>query len=89
MADALFHLPFSEAYSVEDLFAAIQYDPSDYFPVSFAIMSKYQLSDKDLQASLKRHYEEYRPHIMHKFKSHFPRKFRENDLIKPQGKLNG
>jgi hypothetical protein len=63
--DALSRLHYSEAYSVEELFAAIQYDPSDVFPVSFAIISKQQLRDKDLQATLKRHPEKYEPHFMH------------------------
>jgi hypothetical protein len=42
------------------------YDPSHVFPVSFAIISKYQRRDKDLQESLKRHTEKYEPNIMHK-----------------------
>ena len=54
VADALSRLPCSEACSTEDLFAAIQYDPSENFPVSFAIISKYQLKDKHLQASFKK-----------------------------------
>jgi hypothetical protein len=49
VADAPSRLPYSEACSVEELFAAIQYDPSDGFPVSFAVISNYQLRDKDLQ----------------------------------------
>jgi hypothetical protein len=71
VADALSSLPYSEACSVEELFAAIQYDPSDDFPVSFAIISKYQLRNKDLQASFKRHPEKYEPHLMHKSEALF------------------
>jgi hypothetical protein len=66
VADALSRLPYSEACSVEELFAAIQYDPSDDFPVSFAIIPKYQLRDEDLEASFKRHPEKCEPHLMHK-----------------------
>jgi hypothetical protein len=77
--DALSRVSCSAAFSIEELFSAIQYNPSDDFPASFATISKYQLKDKDLQTSLKRHPEKYEPHIMYKSKSHFPSKFREND----------
>jgi lipoprotein NlpI len=71
VADTLSCLPCSEACSIEDLFAAIQYDPSDDFLDVFIIISKYQLTDKEIQASLKRHLEKDDSHIMHKFKKLF------------------
>jgi hypothetical protein len=51
VADALSYLPCSTSCSDEELFAALQYDLFDYFPVSFAIISRYQLKDKELQSS--------------------------------------
>jgi hypothetical protein len=71
VADTLSCLPCSEACSIEELLAAIQYDPSDDLLVSFSIISKYQLTDKDIQASLKRHLEKDEPHITHKLKKNF------------------
>jgi len=41
-------------YPVEELFAAIDYDSSDDFPIPFSIISKYQLKDEQLQDSLKK-----------------------------------
>jgi hypothetical protein len=43
VADVLSRSPYSESCSVEEFFAATQYDTSDEFQVFFAIISKYQL----------------------------------------------
>jgi hypothetical protein len=82
VADTLSCLPCSEACSIEDLFAAIQYDHSDDFLDVFIIISKYQLTDKEIQASLKRHLEKDDSHIMHKFKNPISSKFRKNDYAR-------
>ena len=66
VADALSRLPYTTSCSTDELFAAIQYDPSDDFPVSFAIISKYQLQDKELQSSFVNNPEKYESRIMHK-----------------------
>ena len=66
VAGALSHLPSSTSHSTEELLAAVHYDPSDDFPVSFAIIAKYQLKDIELQSSLVKHPEKYESRVMHK-----------------------
>jgi hypothetical protein len=64
VADALSRYPCLDAYSNEELFAAIDYDPSD-FSVSFSIISKYQLKDEQFQSSLKNNPDKYEARVMH------------------------
>jgi hypothetical protein len=61
VADALSRLPCFSEFPTEEIFAVIPYDPIDDFPVSFAIISKYQLKDEQLQSSFKNE-----SRIMHK-----------------------
>jgi Integrase zinc binding domain len=58
-------LPSFVANSTEELFAAIDYDPSDDFPVSFSIITKYQLKDEQFQSSLKHNPDKYEARVMH------------------------
>jgi RNase H-like domain found in reverse transcriptase/Integrase zinc binding domain len=65
VANALSRLLCLAAYSTEELFSAIDYDPSDDFPVSFSIISKYQLKDEQFQSSLKNNPDKYEAGVMH------------------------
>jgi RNase H-like domain found in reverse transcriptase/Integrase zinc binding domain len=65
VADALSCLPCLAVYSTEELFAAIDYDPSDDLPVFFSIISKYQLKDELFQSSLKNNPDKYEARVMH------------------------
>jgi RNase H-like domain found in reverse transcriptase len=66
VADALSHLPSSTSQSTEELFATVHYDPSGDFPVSFAIIAKYQVKDNELQSSLVQHPEKYESRVIDK-----------------------
>jgi hypothetical protein len=66
VADALSRLPCFSACPTEEIFAAIQYDPTDDFPVYFAIISKYQLKDEQLQSNFENHPERYESRMMQK-----------------------
>jgi transposase InsO family protein len=65
VADALSRLPRVSSCPTEELFAAIQYDPLDDFPVTFAIISKYQMEDREFQSSLISNPDRYDSRMMH------------------------
>jgi Integrase zinc binding domain len=83
VADALSLLPCLSSCLTEELFAAIQYDPLDDFPVSFAIISKYQLEDRELQSSLINNSDKFNSWMMH----HSPIVFQANSerIVIPVG----
>jgi RNase H-like domain found in reverse transcriptase len=65
VADALSRLPRVLSCTTKEHLTAIQYDPLDDFPVTFAIISKYQMKDRELQSRLISNPDRYDSRMMH------------------------